>query len=223
MPSEFVEQNPYDLILSKIPQITWDNHGILTSTNPAQQTNIEANTIDYIFTDPPFGANIMYSELNFIWESWLKVFTDNKPEAIENKTQKKSTLDYQSLMLQCFKEYYRILKPGKWMTFEFSNTSAAVWNGIRTALQTAGFVICDITDINKYELLILLGHYQNQEIYQILLEHTNNKQTLIRMGAVEGLCLYGNDEALPILQAMKEKEDDWDLLETIEKSIELLQ
>ncbi|MDD3972323.1 MAG: DNA methyltransferase [Clostridia bacterium] len=149
MPSEFVEQNPYDLILSKIPQITWDNHGILTSTNPAQQTNIEANTIDYIFTDPPFGANIMYSELNFIWESWLKVFTDNKPEAIENKTQKKSTLDYQSLMLQCFKEYYRILKPGKWMTVEFSNTSAAVWNGIRTALQTAGFVICDITDINK--------------------------------------------------------------------------
>jgi hypothetical protein len=52
-------------------------------------------------------------------------------------------------MLQCFKEYYRILKPGKWMTVEFSNTSAAVWNGIRTALQTAGFVICDITDINK--------------------------------------------------------------------------
>jgi len=83
--------------------------------------------------------------------------------------------------------------------------------------------ILNITDINKYELLILMGHYQNQEIYQILLEHTNNKQTLIRMGAVEGLGLYGNNEALPILQAMKEKEDDRDLLETIEKSIELLQ
>ena len=149
MPSEFVEQNPYDLIISKIPKITWDNHGVLTSTNPAQHTNISTNSIDYIFTDPPFGANIMYSELNFIWESWLKVFTDNKPEAIENKTQKKSTLDYQSIMLQCFKEYFRILKPGKWMTVEFSNTSAAVWNGIRTALQSAGFVICDITDINK--------------------------------------------------------------------------
>jgi len=85
------------------------------------------------------------------------------------------------------------------------------------------YLTTDITDINKYELLILMGHYQNQEIYQILLEHTNNKQTLIRMGAVEGLGLYGNNEALPILQAMKEKEDDRDLLETIEKSIELLQ
>ena len=147
--SEFVEQNPFELITSKIPQITWNNHGVLTSTNPAQHTNIAQNSIDYIFTDPPFGSNIMYSELNFIWESWLKVFTDNKPEAIENKTQKKSTLDYQTLMIQCFKEYFRILKPGKWMTVEFSNTSAAVWNGIRTALQSAGFIICDITDINK--------------------------------------------------------------------------
>jgi len=32
------------------------------------------------------------------------------------------------------------LKPGKWMTVEFSNTSAAVWNGIQTALQRAGFM-----------------------------------------------------------------------------------
>lgn len=149
MPSEFVEQNPRQLILSKIPKIKWDHSGVLTSTSPAQSTGILSESIDYIFTDPPFGANIMYSELNFIWESWLKVFTNNEPEAIENKTQQKSTFDYQSLMLNCFKEYYRILKPGKWMTVEFSNTSASVWNGIRTAIQTAGFVICDITDINK--------------------------------------------------------------------------
>jgi hypothetical protein len=31
----------------------------------------------------------MYSELNFLWEAWLKVFTNNKPEAIVNKVQKK--------------------------------------------------------------------------------------------------------------------------------------
>lgn len=80
----------------------------------------------------------------------------------------------------------------------------------------------DISDINKYELLILMGHYQNPEIYKILLEHVGNKQTLIRMGAVEGLGLYGNNEALPVLLAMKEKEGDEDLLETIDKSIDQL-
>lgn len=112
-------------------------------------TTIKDNSIDYIFTDPPFGANIMYSELNFLAESWLKVRTNNLKEAIENKAQGKSLLDYQILMTECFLEYHRVLKPGKWMTVEFSNTSAAVWNGIQTALQRAGFVIANVAGIDK--------------------------------------------------------------------------
>jgi len=147
--SEYVEQNPFDLLKSKIPNFSWDNSGVITSTNPAQANQIKDNSIDYIFTDPPFGANIMYSELNYIWESWLGVFTDNKPEAIENSTQNKSTLEYQKLMIDCFKDYYRILKPGKWMTVEFSNTSAAVWNGIQTALVNAGFVVANVAALDK--------------------------------------------------------------------------
>jgi 16S rRNA G966 N2-methylase RsmD len=52
------------------------------------------SSVDYIFLDPPFGSNIMYSELNFMWESWLKVFTNTGLEAIENKAQSKTILDY---------------------------------------------------------------------------------------------------------------------------------
>jgi DNA modification methylase/rubredoxin len=110
------------------------------------------NTIDYIFTDPPFGANLMYSELNYLAESWLKVRTNNIPEAIENKTQNKSHLVYQELMTACFSENFRILKPGKWMTVEFSNTSAAVWNGIQTALQRAGFIIANVAALDKQKI-----------------------------------------------------------------------
>jgi hypothetical protein len=87
--------------------------------------------------------------LNFLPESWLRVLTNNKKEAIENKTQGKSLLEYQELMTECFKEYFRVLKPGKWMTVEFSNTSAAVWNGIQTALQRAGFIIANVAGIDK--------------------------------------------------------------------------
>lgn len=118
-------------------------------TNSCTQLYQKDNSVDYIFTDPPFGANIMYSELNYLWESWLRVRTNNKPEAIENKSQGKSLLDYQNLMTQCFHEYYRVLKPGKWMTVEFSNTSAAVWNGIQTALQRAGFIIANVAGLDK--------------------------------------------------------------------------
>lgn len=123
----------------------------LLFTNSATQLNANETSTDYIFTDPPFGANIMYSELNFITESWLKVKTNNKLEAIENSTQHKSLFDYQQIMVRCFREYFRVLKPGRWMTVEFSNTSAAVWNSIQTGLQQAGFVIANVAALDKQQ------------------------------------------------------------------------
>ena len=119
------------------------------SIHSATKNIVKNNSVDYVFTDPPFGANIMYSELNFLSESWLCVKTNNKEEAIQNKTQGKSTLDYQNLMTESFIEYYRILKPGRWMTVEFSNTSAAVWNAIQNSIQRAGFIISSVTAIDN--------------------------------------------------------------------------
>lgn len=137
------------LLKLQLSKKNFDDSNFAISTSSGTQLSMSNDSIDYIFTDPPFGANIMYSELNFIAEAWLRVITNNKPEAIENKTQGKSLLEYQNLMTACFEEYYRILKPGKWMTVEFSNTSAAVWNGIQTALQRAGFVIANVAGLDK--------------------------------------------------------------------------
>jgi hypothetical protein len=91
----------------------------------------------------------MYSELNFISESWLKVFTNNKFEAICNKSQNKGYFEYQNLMLRSFKEYYRVLKPGKWINIEFSNTSSIIWNAIQTSLTQAGFIVAQVFVLNK--------------------------------------------------------------------------
>lgn len=112
---------------------------------------MHSRTIDYIFTDPPFGGNLMYSELNFLWESWLKVFTNNKPEAIENKVQGKGLAEYKRLMTECFREFYRVLKPGRWMTVEFHNSKNSVWNAIQEALQAVGFVIADVRTLDKQQ------------------------------------------------------------------------
>lgn len=123
---------------------------IVSSFTASATANIfQNNSFDYIFTDPPFGGNLMYSELNFLWEAWLRVFTNSKTEAIENKTQGKGLLEYQSLMTLCFQEYYRILKPGRWMTVEFHNSKNSVWNAIQEALQHAGFVIADVRTLDK--------------------------------------------------------------------------
>ena len=115
------------------------------ATQDSSSFELNDNSIDYIFIDPPFGANLNYSELNFLWESWLKIWTNNKQEAIENSVQNKGINEYRQLMMDCFKEAYRILKPGRWMTVEFSNTKASVWNSIQTALTEAGFIVANVS------------------------------------------------------------------------------
>jgi hypothetical protein len=119
------------------------------STSSATKIQLPENSVDYIFTDPPFGANKMYSELNFLWESWLKVQTDNNKESIINRIQLKGILEYQSLMSEGFSEYFRVLKPNRWITIEFSNTRAAVWNALQNALISAGFIVADVRSLDK--------------------------------------------------------------------------
>lgn len=155
IPSLIVERNAFQLIRSKLKDIVRaksfiNNVSCYVTTNSASAIdNINSNSVDYIFTDPPFGANLNYSELNFIWESWLKVKTNIKPEAIINKVQNKSLLEYQELMTKCFEEYYRVLKPNRWMTVEFHNSQNSVWNAIQESLIRAGFVIADVRVLDK--------------------------------------------------------------------------
>lgn len=107
--------------------------------------------IDYIFTDPPFGENIYYADLNFLVESWHRVVTNAAPEAIVDRFKKKGLPEYQHLMQRCFEEYYRVLKPGRWMTVVFHNSRNAVWNAIQEAIQTAGFVVADVRTLDKQQ------------------------------------------------------------------------
>lgn len=124
---------------------------IISTQSSTDLSNIEDNTVDYIFTDPPFGDNLMYSELNFIWEAWLKVFTNNGSEAIINKTQNKSLDEYRDLMTRCFSEMFRILKPGHWITVVFHNSKASVWNAIQESLTKACFVVAQVTVMDKQQ------------------------------------------------------------------------
>lgn len=125
-----------------------DRPGIISTKSTTATSDC---TVDYIFLDPPFGANLNYSELNTLWENWLKVTTNITLEAIENSVQGKGLNEYRQLMTDCFKEAYRMLKPGRWMTVEFSNTKAAVWNSIQTALIEAGFIVANVSALDKQQ------------------------------------------------------------------------
>ena len=150
IPSEQVEQNALKLFVEKWIKHGWQTSGNVVSTQSfSDLRQIPDATVDYLFIDPPFGANINYSELNSIWESWLGVVTDQQREAIENEVQKKDLYTYKDLMVSCLKEAYRVLKHGHWITIEFSNTRSSVWNMIQSALVDVGFVVANVSALDK--------------------------------------------------------------------------
>ena len=96
--------------ISKIQNSSLYKEYVLGSTQSSIKLKVNDESIDYILLIP-FGDNIMYSELNFAWESWLKVHTNNNTEAIMNNFQLKGLNEYKDIMTSCFKEMYRILNP----------------------------------------------------------------------------------------------------------------
>lgn len=148
------EVSVFNSLESRLRSLLFDISSVsgstLIETKSATSSNLaQENSIDYIFIDPPFGANINYSELNILWEPWLAVGTNNKAEAIESKKQGKSTEDYRALMKEGFRQAFNLLKPGRWMTVEFSNTNSAVWNNIQTAISEAGFIVANVSALDK--------------------------------------------------------------------------
>jgi DNA methylase. len=116
---------------------------------------IAESSVDYIFTDPPFGSNIFYADCNLIWEAWLGEFTDPTEEAVVHRSQKvnaKSIADYARLMTDAFREMYRVLKPGRWASVVFHNSDDRIWQVILDAAEAAGFELAEINSFDKGQL-----------------------------------------------------------------------
>lgn len=119
------------------------------STASSSRLLIGDSTVDYIFLDPPFGLNIPYTDLNLLVEYWHGVVADPAEEAVVHRVRGRDVAEYQSLLEQCFEEFYRVLKPGRWMTVEFSNSSNSVWMALQEAMSRAGFVVADTRVLDK--------------------------------------------------------------------------
>lgn len=157
-PSVHLERNVFDVVRRKLKAIDEVDvnldirPSVMISTSSATDLRLlPSSSVDYIFTDPPFGESLQYAELNHFVEAWLRVRTSADDDCVLNYVHKKDLAFYTRLMSRSFQEFSRILKPGRWITVEFHNSQNSVWAAIQTAMEGAGFVVADVRVLDKQQ------------------------------------------------------------------------
>ncbi len=103
---------------------------------------LPSESIDYIYTDPPYGKKIPYLDLSVMWNAWLDLAVTDQDydlEAIEGGDRQKSKNEYNELIAQSIKEMYRVLKFGRWMSFVFAHKDPEFWHLIIETAENCGF------------------------------------------------------------------------------------
>lgn len=114
--------------------------------------HLSDRSVDYVFTDPPFGDYIPYSEVNEINEAWLGRLTDREEEAVVSRARGRAIDEYGQLLADVFKECGRVLAKDGEMTVVFHSASSAVWREMVSAYQSAGFDVEDASFLDKTQV-----------------------------------------------------------------------
>jgi 16S rRNA G966 N2-methylase RsmD len=119
---------------------------IVSTQSACDLTAIPSNSVDYVFTDPPYSHTIQYGELNYVWEAWLGFKADwHEEEIIVNEVRNKSEADWAARMRLAMGECYRVLKPGRWLSLCYHDTSEGTWELVQDVMAEVGFIV-DKTD-----------------------------------------------------------------------------
>jgi 16S rRNA G966 N2-methylase RsmD len=100
-----------------------------------------AGTVDYIFTDPPYGGHIAYLDLSTMWNAWLGIMpvaTTARQEIIVGGEQKHDEAVYLDRLGKSIQACVDLLKPNRWLSVVFQHWNVAYFQCILTAAADAG-------------------------------------------------------------------------------------
>lgn len=134
------EIGSFHKLAHEFDDLTGDASCLLLNVS-SSELPLPANSIDSIITDPPYGANVNYGELSDFWWIWLNNghTIDKADEAVINRTQRKSLLEYEAILTSIFKECFRVLKPGRHLVSTFNSKNIRVVSSFIAAVSRAGF------------------------------------------------------------------------------------
>jgi DNA modification methylase len=124
---------------------------VVVHNSTSESMPLESHSVDYVFTDPPFGSYIPYAELNQINEHWIGKTTDRAREVIVSPSQSKGVTEYGAMMARVFKDISRVLKPKGFATVVFHSAHSEVWRALAKAYATAGFTVIATSVLDKIQ------------------------------------------------------------------------
>lgn len=131
----FVEAN------REIAQSLKSAHLLISTQSATDLSGIPANSVDYIFTDPPYSWKVPYGELNFLWESFLQLRNDwHDQEVIVSDVRGVGETEWGNRLRQALGECYRVLKPGRCLTLCYHDNSAGTWERLQDIMAECGFM-----------------------------------------------------------------------------------
>jgi hypothetical protein len=99
------------------------------------------SSVDYVFTDPPYGGAVQYAELNFVWEAWLGFDAAwHHDEIVVNHTRGLSEQRWADSMRKALVECFRVLKPGRYLSLCYHDVSGGTWELLQQVIADAGLL-----------------------------------------------------------------------------------
>lgn len=161
LPDDYIEENVWWRFADRVNNVRVAKQTLLERKNVSKSKNIgnyflfnksalsmndlDSESVDYIFTDPPYGDAIQYSELSFIWNTWLNKTFKIKEEVIINPVQNKSSSTFNKQLAVFLLESARVLKKGRHITLCFQNKNIAIWTELSKVIKSAGYGLVDVS------------------------------------------------------------------------------
>jgi adenine-specific DNA methylase len=114
------------------------NFRVLCSDAARLEKEIKPGTVDYIFTDPPYGAFISYLDLSILWNHWLGFPVTEEAaqtETIVGGERGHSEEHYKASLAASIRTALRLLRGDRWMSIVFQHWDLSYFE---TILETAG-------------------------------------------------------------------------------------
>jgi SAM-dependent methyltransferase len=106
--------------------------------------DLKTGSVDFVFTDPPYGDSIAYLGLSMFWNAWLGTSVDYESEIVIDPYRRKSLDEYEAGLRRVFNEVARVLKPDARMVLTFNNRHMKYWRALMNALADSGFQLEEV-------------------------------------------------------------------------------